>query len=56
MAMHHVRAWYPQKTEEGIGSPETGITDIDELLDVGVRIQPGSFVRAAILLTPKPSV
>lgn len=27
MSLHHMRVWYPQKPEEGVGSPGTGVTD-----------------------------
>lgn len=31
MSMHHVRAWCPQRSDEAIGSPGTGVTDGCEL-------------------------
>lgn len=37
MYVHHMHARYPEKQEEGISSPGTGVTGSYELPDVGAR-------------------
>lgn len=44
--MHHVYAWQPQKPQEGIKFPGSGVTDDCETL-WGLEIEPPSSGRAA---------
>lgn len=43
MHVHHVHAWYLQRSEEGIGSPRTRVTDGCEPLSEFKKLNPGSL-------------
>lgn len=51
MVIYCVHAWGPLRRAEGVGAPETGVTDSDEL-PCGAGIQPGSSIRAVSALEP----
>lgn len=45
-SVHHVHAWMPEKENEGVGSPGTGVADVVSHHGV-VGIEPGSSSRTA---------
>lgn len=47
ISAYHMHAWYPQRPEEGMGSPDTRVRDDCEGVVMWVlRIEPGSSARA----------
>lgn len=50
-AVYHLHAWCPQRTEEGIASPETGVTDSCEPPRVYWELNLGPRQEQQALLT-----
>lgn len=36
MSVHHICAWFPRRSEEGVGSPGTGVTVVMGSVHVGI--------------------
>lgn len=37
LSVHHLHAWYPQRSEQSVGSPGTGVTDGQVGVGIGIR-------------------
>lgn len=55
MSMHHMSAVL-MKPEQGVGYPETGVTQSCNLSCESWGINPGSFKRQSVILTTEPSL
>jgi hypothetical protein len=52
ISVHHISAWCPQRSEEGVGFPGTRVTDSCKTVLVQVLgIEPGSSARATNALS-----
>lgn len=55
--MHHMRAWYPRKPEEGVGSPGTGVKNsCKPPMWVQTTKPPVSYKKKKNFLTSEPSL
>jgi hypothetical protein len=54
MSMQHLCTWYPQRTEEGVRTPGTGITDSCEPLCGDLELTLSSLEEHPVLLLTEP--
>lgn len=55
MSVYYIGAWCPRRSEEGIGSPQTRVTEIETAICV-LGIEPWSLAKATTVVTAESTL